>query len=151
MTEKSIEEQRDEGLAVKEMMQNSPGWKVVKGIISELQERAFAEWGELDFDAKPEKVAELKFTKRILSKLMEEINLKVVLGEEATQRMEQIKDGEIQQAMFVAETSTDEELEKLSKPMSFMDRILRRQPEKAVSNYGQRAVSSNGRESDNRK
>ncbi len=128
---KTLEEQIEEGSAVKEMMSNSPGWKVIRKIIEDMQEKAFSDWGELDFDAKPEKVAELKFTKRILSKLMEEIKSTVSLGEEAVISKQRQIDGDVQQAMFTAEKSSDSEFEKLCQHIPFVGKIFGREPERA--------------------
>ncbi len=132
MTEKSLEEQISEGQAVKEMFTHSEGWKVVKTIILEIQERAFNEWTELDYDAKPEKQMKLKCTKTVLTDLINEINATVKLGEEALQRQDELKNQDIKEAMEVSFNSTEKEIEKLSMPQSFMERIFGRQPERAV-------------------
>lgn len=134
---KTLEEQIEEGLAVKQMFLSSPGWKVVKKIIDDMQDQAFSDWGELDFDAKPEKVAELKFTKRILTKLMAEINNAVSLGEEAAVLKQREIDGDVQEAMFIAEKSSDTEFEKLCQKIPFVNKIWGREPETASQIDGQ--------------
>lgn len=129
---KSLEEQIEEGTAVKEMQLNSPGWRVIKKIIEDMQEKAFSDWGELDFDAKPEKVAELKFTKRILSKLMQEIESTVELGSEAVIQKQRQVDGDVQQAMFINEKSSDSEFEKLCQHIPFVGKIFGKNPDRAA-------------------
>jgi hypothetical protein len=136
MTEKTLEEQISEGQAVKEMMSHSEGWKVVKAIIMEIQERAFNEWADLPLDAPTEKQARLKCTKAVLTDLMNEINATVKLGEEAAQIAEERKNSDIREAMEVSETSTDYELEKLMKPQSFLEKIFGREPETASQSKG---------------
>jgi len=122
MNDKSLDEQIEEGLAIKQMM-TSEGWKIIHKLILETQEKAFSDWAELDTDAKPEKVNELRFTKKVLGKLLAEINLIVELGTEAINLKEVEKERSITDAMFIAEKSSDSELDRLSVVQSFFDRF----------------------------
>ena len=93
-----------EASAIKDMLNNSPGWKVVAKILEERRQKAFEAWTE---STEIGKDAFLKYEGKVLKSLLQEIEDKVRAGITAQERL---KEAEQRLADTSAEVDLEEEV-----------------------------------------
>jgi hypothetical protein len=117
------EEQVDRAQKIKDLKMVS-GWAVIEDIIKEMEEEAFDQFSELPMDAPQEKVLKCKSTKIVLKDLRARIQNEIDLGKEAQSLLEKRKEDEISEAMFHTNFDSQNEIDKLNKPLSYLKELI---------------------------
>ena len=107
------------GSRLKEMLQNSPGWKDVKALMDGMRKEAFIEWTSLPLDATTEKVIAIRAKDNVIASLLNKIEESIKAGDEAQEQLSSSRGASEQELAFAIEHGAvaDEELSALQRPL----------------------------------